>query len=684
MVNLKYLLKLIFVSLILSNTFGSLKGQTSKRKILSLNDDWVCYPAQNVIQNIKKDSVTLPHTWNANDVFSGIKYNRETMIYQKKIIFDKSFKTNRLFLYFEGANSVANVFVNGELVGEHSGGYTAFCLEITDKVRFDTDNIIEVYVSNAYRLDVLPLSGDFNIYGGLHRPVHLLVTDINCISPLDYASSGVYIKQKKVSEDVAELDITTMLSLKKKFGSLKIKTSIYDKDNKIVSSKEKSIDDLNSTLILQEFAISNPILWNGKNNPYLYTVKTELLDNGITVDEVTEKTGFRYFKVDHETGFFLNGKYLNLYGFGMHSDGKGKGSALTNGDFLKEMELINESGANSLRLAHYPHNQFVYNLCDENGIVLWTEIPFVGPGGYSGASYVRSENLGKNVRKILVEMIRQNYNHPSVCFWGLSNELKLNYDNPVSFVKELNEITKKEDPSRLTTLATCIDQNYFIGTTDLIAWNKYFGWYEGVFEDIGPFADEAHKTSKGMPIAISEYGAGASVNQHQLPTVKPIPTSNFHPEEWQAMYHEVNWAELSKRPFLWGKYIWAFADFGSAIRNEGDTQGINDKGLVTYDLKTKKDAFYFYKANWNPEPIIYITSRRYTERTNPVTDIKIYTNANEAELYINGKKLRKSSKDKLNRVIWNDITLNKGKNIIEVKAKCGKKTISDSCEWNLN
>lgn len=660
------------------------QGQTCVRKTITLNDHWACYPAYNVIQNIKKDSVMLPHTWNANDVFNGTKYNRETMIYQKKIRFEDSLKNSRLFLYFEGANSVANVFVNGEHVGEHYGGYTAFCLEITDKVHFGAENSIEVYVSNAYRIDVIPLSGDFNIYGGLHRPVHLLITGVNCISPLDYASSGVYIKQKKVSEKLAELDITTLLSIKKKSDNLKVKTTIYDRNSNIVSTKENKIDDVNITSISQAFSIVNPVLWNGKKNAYLYTIKTELLDSEVVVDKVTEKTGFRYFSVDYEKGFFLNGEYLDLYGFCKHIDRKGKGSALDSLDFKEEMDIIKESGANSLRLVHYPHSKPIYDQCDESGIVLWTEIPFVGPGGYSGASYVKNENLQKNARNMLIEMIRQNYNHPSVCFWGIFNELKMDYDNPVPFVKELNQIAKKEDPSRLTTLATFIDQNYFIGTTDLIAWNKYYGWYGGTFEQIGAFADEAHKTSQGTPVGISEYGAGGSINQHEWPAVKPVPTGSFHPEEWQAMYHEGNWAELSKRPFLWGKYIWVFADFGSSIRNEGDMRGINDKGVVTYDWKTKKDAFYFYKANWNPDPMIYITSRRFTERTNPVTDIKIYTNANETELYINGKKIGKKRKDNFNRVIWNSITLNNGGNNIVVKAKIGIKEISDSCEWNLN
>lgn len=678
------ILKPIFTFFLLTVAIFAADGQIPVRTVTTLNEGWVCYPAHNVLRHIRKDSVILPHTWNVDDVFTGTQYNREARIYQKKMTFDDSLKENRLFLYFEGANSVANVFVNGKLVGEHYGGYTAFCFEITDYVGLGEENALEVHVSNAYRLDVIPLSGDFNIYGGLHRPVHLIVTDRNCISLLDYASSGVYIKQKSVSEEVVELDVASMLSLKRESADLKIRITIYDSEGNPVGEAENPISGIQTASASQEFTITNPVLWDGKKNAYLYTVKVELIEEGVVIDEVTERTGFRYFSVDHEKGFFLNGKYLDLYGFCKHMDRQGKGSALVMEDFPEEMELIKESGANSLRLVHYPHSKPIYNLCDENGIVLWTEIPFVGPGGYTAPSYVKSKNLERNAKNMLIEMIRQNYNHPSVCFWGLFNELKMDYDDPVPFVKELHELAKEEDPSRLTAIATFIDQEIFLGTADLIAWNKYYGWYGGEFHQMGDFADEAHRTSQGTPVGISEYGAGGSIIQHEWPATPPVTTSRYHPEEWQTLYHEGNWEELSKRPFLWGKYIWVFADFGSAIRNEGDRQGINNKGLVTYDLQTKKDAFYFYKANWNPEPMIYITSRRFTERTNPVTDIRIYTNAGEAELYLNEKRIGKKKKDELNRVVWENVRLNQGKNMIRVKAKSNGHILEDTCEWFLN
>ncbi|MBX2953174.1 MAG: glycoside hydrolase family 2 protein [Leadbetterella sp.] len=667
--------------LVLFSLVGVPAAQALYREKIPLNDQWTYYPAYNVLKDVKKEQVVLPHTWNAKDALESLKYNREAAIYQRKLDIPESMKNKRLFLYFEGVNSVAQVFVNGKTVGDHFGGYTAFCLEITDYVNFGEKNDLEVYVSNAHRLDVAPLSGDFNIYGGLHRPVHLLVTGQNCISPLDYASSGVYIQQKNITENAAEIEVQTMLSLKDKRKNYEIRACVYDQAGQLVKENTKKILDSSQTEAAQKLVIDRPVLWNGKENPYLYTVEVELLNDGVAVDRVAEKTGFRYFSVDHQKGFFLNGKYLDLYGFCKHVDRKGKGSAVSEEDYQEEMALIKESGATSLRLTHYPHGKPVYKLCDENGIIVWTEIPFVGPGGYISSSYMKTADFERNTRNMLLELIKQNFNSPSICFWGIFNEVKMDYDNPVSFVRELHNIAKKEDPSRLTTLATFIDQDYFLGTTDLIAWNKYYGWYGGDFHQIGAFTEDAMKNSNGTPVGISEYGAGGSITQHEWPAQRPVPTSKYHPEEWQALYHEGNWQELSTRPFIWGKYIWVFADFGSSIRTEGDTERINNKGLITYDYKTKKDAFYFYKANWNPEPMIYITSRRFTSRTRPVTDIRVYTNAPEADLYINNKKIGTGKKDKLNRVIWENVTLSPGKNEINVKAKNG---LEDSCEWYLN
>ena len=670
---------------------------TNPREIITLDKDWQYKPISSTRKDAPMTSVTLPHTWNANYLEGTTLYNREMMVYQRKLEVTTEMQDKRLFLYFEGANSAADIFVNRRTVGQHFGGYTAFCVEITDYVT-SGNNELEVWVSNAYRTDILPISGDFNIYGGIHRPCHLIITDKNCISPLFYASPGVFIHQNKISKQVAEITVESILSLKNNKAGLTLKTSIIDQKGKIIDSKESSV---NSESLKQPFSISNPNLWNGKKNPYLYTVVSELYDNGKLIDSMEQKTGFRFFHADPDKGFFLNGEYLNLYGFNRHEDVEGKGSALTQEDYDLDMQLINEIGATAMRLAHYPHAEPMYDLCDKNGIVVWTELPFVGPGGYAYTGYLQNEGLERNTRGGLKELVYQKYNHPSICFWGIFNEILLNdgtvfkeYDNPVPFIKELNDLFKSLDSSRLTAFATCVDQTRYLDCADLVAWNKYFGWYSDAAPGAGKFFDKMKNTSNNKPVGVSEYGAGGSINHHQWPLDGKdqragsnivdgnIPAS-FHPEEAQAYCHEGNWSAFIERPYLWAKFIWVFADYQSSIRKEGDKDGINDKGLLTYDRKVKKDAFYFYKANWNTEPMIYINSRRFTERNASQTQIKAYSNLKEATLYINGKKIGTAKKDNINRMVWDNVVLSPGKNEIIVKGKSGKESIEDTCTWNL-
>jgi len=658
-------------------TYASTGGENPRTTIL-LDKGWSYKPITNLNKNSKLTPVNIPHTWNAHYVKGTYSYNREMMVYRRSLEVTPDMEGKRLFLYFEGVNSVANVFVNKKTVGTHLGGYTAFCLEITDNVQSGS-NSLDVWVSNAFRTDVLPISGDFNVYGGIHRPCYLIVTEKNCISPLFHASPGVFIHQHHVSENVADITIESILSLKDIKPGLALKTKLTDADGRIIASAETTVSEES---IKQSFKIDKPNLWNGKKSPHLYTVSVELCENGKVIDKVEQQTGFRYFSVDTDKGFFLNGSYLNLYGFCQHEDVAGKGSALAKEDYEKDIELIKESGATSLRLVHYPHAKPIYNLCDENGIVIWTEIPMCGPGGYDYAGYLRTDAFEDNARQVLKELVYQKYNHPSICFWGLFNEVRMDHDDAEPFVKELHALYKELDPSRLTALASCVDKEYFNDCSDIVAWNKYYGWYGGSTAEAGPFFDEVKQG--GKPVGVSEYGAGASIHHHQWPLAKDNKANGkFHPEEWQNMYHEGSWEAFVERPFMWGKYIWVFADFQSTFRTEGDMDGINDKGLVTYDRQTKKDAFYFYKANWNPEPMLYISSRRFTERTVANTQIKVYSNLDEATLYINGKKISKQKRDNLNRIIWDNIILEPGQNAIRVEGKTKKGGVNDSCMWTL-
>ena len=679
------LLFLCLACLWLMNSGAAAQPVQSPRQVITLSDGWEYRPVSSVGKKAPFTPVAIPHTWNVDYIPGTTLYNRETMVYQRPLNITGEMKGKRLFLYFEGVNSAAHVFMNRRTVGEHLGGYTAFCFEITNQVK-PGENLLEVWVSNAYRTDVLPISGDFNVYGGIYRPCHLIVTEQDCITPSFYASPGVFIHQQSISEEKAEIVVESLLSLKGNGQGLTLKTTVTDAADKQVAVSEVPVTD---SVVKQAIRIEHPVLWNGKKNPYLYHVAVELYEGDRLKDKVLQRTGFRYFSVDTDKGFFLNGDYLNLYGFCRHEDVAGKASALEQEDYLLDMELIKETGATAMRLAHYPHAEPMYDLSDENGIILWTEIPMCGPGGQAFTGYVETEGFKNNARQAVKELVYQKFNHPSICFWGIFNEILVSdgkkfveYDNPISFTKELNALFKSIDSSRLTALATCVDQTYYLGCSDLIAWNKYFGWYKDAVPSVSKFFDQAHDTSKGQPVGVSEYGAGASIHHHQWPLVQEDRAdSHFHPEEAQAYCHEGNWDAFRKRPFLWAKFIWVFADYQTYMRQEGDTDGFNDKGLLTYDRKTKKDAFFFYKANWNPEPMVYITSRRFVRRTNPQTDVKVYSNLSEVTLYVNGKKQGTMKPDEMRRIIWKDIKLDKGQNDIRVEGKSGKTIQVDTCVW---
>ncbi|WP_234161379.1 glycoside hydrolase family 2 protein [Bacteroides thetaiotaomicron] len=675
----------IFFLFLLGGVLVSLvaKADDNPRTFILLDKGWGYRPVSDTGLKSSMKQVTVPHTWNANYIPGTRSYNREMMVYRRDLEITPDMKDKRLFLYFEGVNSSATVLVNNKSVGSHKGGYTAFCMEVTDYAKQGT-NKLEVWVTNAYNPEILPISGDFNIYGGIHRPCHLLVTEQDCISPLFYASPGVFIHQDKVSEKQAQITVETMLSLRGKKQGLKVRTTIEDAKGNIISQNiEQNVTIEN---VKQPFVIEHPVLWNAKQNPHLYKVIVELLDNGKVIDRVEQRTGLRYFSVDADKGFFLNGKYLDLYGFCLHEEVEGKGSALSAEDHERDMELVKESGATSLRLVHYPHSESIYHLSDENGIVLWTEIPMVGPGGYDFCGFINTDGLKEHARQVLKELVYQKYNHPSICFWGIFNEIRTNYDNAEPFARELHELYKEIDPSRLTTLASCDDPKFYQNCSDLMAWNKYIGWYgsRNAPETAGNFFDKAKAASNGKPVAISEYGGGANVEHHFSMKENDVkPSGQFHPEEGQTYIHEGNWSAFAQRPYMWAKYIWVFADFQSSIRNEGGKPGINDKGLVTYDRKIKKDAFYFYKANWSTEPMIYITSRRFTKRPEASVQVKVYSNLRENTLYVNGKKIGKQKSDSLNRVMWQNVTLSKGENRIRVEGKSKAGVIEDTCVWYL-
>lgn len=348
----------------------------------------------------------------------------------------------------------------------------------------------------------------------------------------------------------------------------------------------------------------------------------------------------------------------------------------------EDTRIMLDMGVNAVRLAHYPQATYMYDLMDKHGIVTWAEIPFVGPGGYADKGFVDQPSFRENGKEQLKEMIRQHYNHPSICFWGLFNELKEQGDNPVEYIKELNAIAHQEDPTRPTTSASN-QEGALNFITDHIAWNRYDGWYGATPATLATWLDATHKNHPEMKIAISEYGAGASIYHQQDSLVQTVPGSWWHPENWQTEYHIQNWKIINERPYVWASFVWNMFDFGAAHRTEGDRPGINDKGLVTHDRKIKKDAYYFYRANWNPEPMIYIAGRRNVNRVKPLVDVQVFSNVEEVILIVNDCQCGKMKPDSLKVCLFKDVPLRKGRNEIEVRANDSKKQLIDRCTWIL-
>lgn len=657
----------------------------AQRENILINQDWNFRFSHQVNKNSSR-RVDLPHTWNAQDALSGKPdYKRGIGNYDKKLFIRSEWKGKRLFLRFEGANCVSNVFINGKQIGEHRGGYGAFIFEITDKVNYGKDNTVLVRVNNGEQLDVMPLVGDFNFYGGIYRDVHLLVTEDICISPLDYASPGVYLFQQHVGEKQAAVLARINLSNGTEHPRQATLRLQVKEGDKVVYQADKKVTVAPHTSVQPEemsFTLLNPRLWNGREDPFMYQTVITLVKDGKEIDKVEQPLGLRYYATDADRGFFLNGKHLPLHGVCRHQEWAEVGNALRPMHHEEDTRLMLEMGVNAIRLAHYPQATYMYDLMDRNGIVTWAEIPFVGPGGYADKGFVDQPSFRENGKEQLKEMIRQHFNHPSICFWGLFNELKENGDNPLEYIKELNVLAHQEDPTRPTTSAS--NQGGAINfITDNIAWNRYDGWYGATPATLASWLDKTHQAHPEIKIAISEYGAGASIYHQQDSLVQTSPGSWWHPENWQTEYHIQNWKIISERPYVWGSFVWNMFDFGAAHRTEGDRPGINDKGLVTHDRKVKKDAFYFYKANWNPEPMVYIAGRRSVNRVKPVTEVQIFSNCAEVTLKVNGQIIKKMQPDGVKVCIFKDIRLKKGENNIEVSAKNGKRVITDACCWIL-
>ncbi|WP_036930425.1 glycoside hydrolase family 2 protein [Prevotella sp. 10(H)] len=670
--------KMLIVLLLLLNII-SVNSQV--RQYIRISDNWRFYKGlieSNTPEDSTWEQIAIPHTWNKEDGTGDAdrKYYRGYGTYSHKLHIPKKLKNKRLFLRFEAVSTVADVYLNGEYLGKHDNGFNAFCFEITDIAKAG-DNQLVVKATNEWNENIAPLAGDFTVFGGIYRPVWLVALDKICISPLDHASSGIYVTQSKVTDNQATIDIKAKINNgSDKRKELNILFQLFDNTNKLITSdiQKVTVDKGETNDVHSQMIVNHPILWNAKNNPHLYSLSTRIMEGKKLKDSLTQRIGLRYFEIHPQKGFILNGKPYNIRGVNRHQDRQGMGWAISNKEHKEDMELIKEIGANGIRLAHYPHSNYFYDLCDENGLLVWAEIPFIERA-------TQSTEFINNIKTQLTELIRQNYNHPSIFCWGLFNELTKG--EPQNIVKELNDLAHREDPTRITVAAPNHQNRAENKISDHLAHNTYPGWYWAGPEGMGGSLDNWNGSMGNKGIAVSEYGAGASIHHHEQGMKNTAKTDgSWHPEEWQAIVHEKNYKEIKKRDFVWGSFVWNMFDFAVASRNEGDTPGMNDKGLVTYDRKTKKDAFFFYKANWSDEPVVYITSRRHITRKDPVCEVKVYSNTAGLKLFVNGED--KGSAISENCVyIWKDITLKQGENKISVTGNFDNKIISDECIWFL-
>ena len=595
------------------------------RKVLNINRKWAFSKDFSEIPsqiNAKWNFVNLPHTWNAIDgQDGGNDYYRGICCYAKELTKEELPDADRYYLELRGANSSADVFVNGTKLAHHDGGYSTWRVDITDSLT--DNNIIAITVDNSENDRVYPQMADFTFYGGLYRDVNIIAVSESHFD-LDYfGGPGIKVTPEIKGAD-AKAEIEVYLTNPK--DGQQLVYSILDKDGNKVSEVFCGAEETSVSI-----DINNVHLWDGRKDPYLYTVEVKLAEDGKVLDNVSTRFGCRTFKIDPERGFILNGREYPLRGVSRHQDRWGFGNALLPEHHEEDIELIYEMGATTIRLAHYQHDQYFYDLCDEKGLVIWAEIPYISKHMPSGRENTISQ---------MKELVTQNYNHPCIVVWGLSNEITMNGSDEdlIENHKLLNDLVHEMDKTRLTTMACvsmCDINDPYVQIPDVVSYNHYFGWYGGDTSMNGPWFDSFHAKFPDIPVGISEYGCEA-LNWHTSD-----PEQGDYTEEYQAYYHEELIKQLYSRPYIWATHVWNMFDFGADARNEGGENGQNHKGLVTFDRKYKKDSFYAYKAWLSDDPFVHICGKRYVDRVEDVTKVTVYSNLPEVELFANGVSLGK-------------------------------------------
>ena len=588
------------------------------RTIVNLNKNWLFSQNTADITLRTGEAVDLPHSWNAVDgQDGGNDYFRGDCLYVKTLRKEELPQADRYYLEIRGASSSAEVFVGGESLAVHHGGYSTWRVDLTDKLVEETD--IAIVVNNAANETVYPQMADFTFYGGLYRDVNLICVSQSHFDLDYYGGPGIQVTPV-VEGNNANVTVETWITNPK--AGQEISYTITDKEGNLVAQTISADTKVS-------FTIENVHKWHGRKDPYLYTVQAALLEEGSAIDNVSARFGCRSFKIDPNNGFILNGEEYPLRGVSRHQDRWGVGNALLPEHHEEDIDLICEVGATTIRLAHYQHDQYFYDLCDEKGLVIWAEIPYISKHMPTGRENTISQ---------MKELITQNYNHPSIVVWGLSNEISIggSTEDLIENHRILNDLCHQMDKTRLTTIAAvsmCSMNDPYLQIPDVVSYNHYFGWYGGETSMNGPWFDKFHATHPNIPIGCSEYGCEA-LNWHTS-----NPTQGDYTEEYQAYYHEELIKQLFTRKYMWATHVWNMFDFGADARNEGGENGQNHKGLVTIDRKYKKDAFYAYKAWLNPEPMIHLCGKRYVDRVEDVTKVTVYSNQPSVELFANGVSL---------------------------------------------
>lgn len=682
---MKKRLSIVYIFIFLVGSFCKM----SAREVTLFNDGWEFKKgpfSKEAMQAAVKwnagwQEVTLPHTWNADDMqkkvsafYEGVGY------YRKKCIFPESMKGKRLFLRFEGVGSCAEVYVNGYLTGTHKGAYSAFVCEIGSQVKFGEENEIIVKADNTARPDVIPVNHVlFGVYGGIYRPVWLVIMEPCGIVVNDCASSGVYITQKNVSKQSAEVNVKVKVDNATLAPvPLVLENVIYDGSGKLVKKHNQAFELTPQGVqsYSSQFKLSNPHLWQGREDPYLYKVVSRLLQNGRVLDEVVQPLGLRKYEVVAGKGFFLNGKKYPMYGVTRHQDWWGLGSALTNKEHDFDLAQIMDIGATTVRFAHYQQSDYIYSRCDTLGLVIWAEIPFVNR--VTGQEW---DNAHQQMR----ELVRQSFNHPSIYVWGIHNEVYHPHGYTAALTQSIHDLCKQEDPDRYTVsvngygnVGHPVNQN-----ADIQGMNRYFGWYERKIQDIKPWIEKMEKEYPWQRLMLTEYGADANI-AHQTEILGDALnwTSPFYPETFQTKTHEYQWSVIAQHPYITASYLWNMFDFAVPTSKRGSVDARNMKGMMTFDRKIKKDSYFWYKANWSKEPVLYMTQRRNVLRERKETSVTVYSNIGTPKVYLNDRELsgiRKGYTDV--HYIFDKVSLNDGKNVLRAVVTWQGREYVDEMEW---